>query len=136
MSIDPWPSVTLTSTERCVTAHSGAVLLRDVMGAVGLVSTLDATLGLKQRARGLSEGQFVAALAESIALGASCLDDLAVARADEGQELLRGFAVPAPQTAGTWLRRFTLGHIGQLTKAMATLQRRAYELMGIGHLAR
>jgi Transposase DDE domain group 1 len=131
MSIDPWPSVTLTSTVRCVTAHSGAVLLRDVMGAVGLVSTVDATLGLKQRARGLSEGQFVASVAESIALGASCLDDLAVARADEGQELLRGFGVPAPQTAGTWLRRFTLGHICQLAKAMATVQRRAYELAGV-----
>jgi hypothetical protein len=60
-------------------------------------------------------------VAESIALGARCLDDLAVARGDTAQALLRGFEVPAPQTAGTWLRRFTLGHISQLNKALEVI---------------
>lgn len=110
------PLVAVGTTRRAVTAHAGAVLLRDVMEVVGLVSTTDACLGLKQRARGLSEGQFVAAMAESLALGARCLDDLEVARADQAQKRLRGFDVPAPQTAGAWLRRFTLGHIRRLDK--------------------
>jgi hypothetical protein len=92
---------------------------------------VNATLGLKKRCRGLSEGQFVAAVAESIALGARCLDDLAVARGDAAQELLRGFAVPAPQTAGAFLRRFSLGHVRRLDKAMAAMQRRDYSLAGV-----
>jgi Transposase DDE domain group 1 len=125
------PSVAVGTTRRAVTAHAGAVLLRDVMQVVGLVSTTDACLGLKQRARGLSEGQFVAAMAESVALGARCLDDLDVARADQAQKRLRGFDVPAPQTAGTWLRRFTLGHIRQLDKALAGVQRTAYRAAGV-----
>src|SRR6202011_5212669 len=44
---------------------------------------------------------------------------------------LRGFAVPAPQTAGTFLRRFTLGHVHQLGKALAAIQRRAYVAAGV-----
>ena len=131
MSVAPWPTAGVGTTPRAVTAYGGATLLRDVMTTVGLVDEVDANLGLKRRARGLTEGQFVATMAESIALGASCLDDLAVARADAAQEELRGFAVPAPQTAGAWLRRFTLGHIAQLGKAMAAVQRRAYTLSGV-----
>jgi hypothetical protein len=64
-------------------------------------------------------------IAEWIGLGAGCLDDLAVNRADTAQAELRGFDVPAPQTAGTWLRRFSIGHIRQLTKALAEAQHNA-----------
>lgn len=131
MSVDQWPTVGVGTTARAVTAHAGSVLLRDVMAALGVVDEVDATVTVKERARGLSEGQFVAAVAESIALGACCLDDLAVARADAGQELLRGFAVPAPQTAGAFLGRFSLGHVRQLGKALAAVQRRAYEAAGV-----
>ena len=70
-------------------------------------------------------------MAESVALGASCLDDLAVTRADEAQAELRGFEVPAPQTAGAWLRRFTLGHILQLGKALLRAQRNAFVAAGV-----
>jgi hypothetical protein len=70
-------------------------------------------------------------MAESIALGARCLDDLAVTRADAAQSLLRGHEIPAPQTAGAWLRRFTLGHIGQLNKALETVQRNAIVASGV-----
>ena len=131
MSVAQPPTVTVGTTQRAVTAYGGAVLLRDVMATLDLVGEVDATLGLKKRCRGLSEGQFVAAVAESVALGARCLDDLAMARGDAAQELMRGFAVPAPQTAGAFLRRFSLGHVRQLDKAMAALQRRAYNLAGV-----
>ncbi len=131
MSVDAWPAVGVATTSRTVTAYGGAMLVRDVLDVLSVVGEIDATVALKRRARGLSEGQFVAAAAESIALGASCLDDLAVARGDSAQEAMRGFAVPAPQTAGAWLRPFSLGHIGQLGKAMAAIQRRAYQLAGV-----
>jgi hypothetical protein len=131
MSVGPWPSVRVESTGRALTAYGGAVLLRDVMGVLGVISEIDGCVGVKKRARGLSEGQFAAAIAESIALGASCLDDLAVNRADVAQEHLRGFPVPAAQTAGSFLRRFTLGHIHQLNKALAAIQQRAYAAAGV-----
>ncbi len=125
MSLGPWPAVSVERTSRAVTAYGGAVLLRDVMSALDLVGEVQGVLKLKCRDRGLSEGQFVAAVAESVALGATCLDDLAVARSDTAQAVMRGFAVPAPQTAGTWLRRFCLGNVRQLARALANLQRRA-----------
>ncbi|MBO0691733.1 MAG: IS1380 family transposase [Acidimicrobiaceae bacterium] len=130
MSVDPWPAVRVESTARALTAYGGAVLLRDVMRVLRIVEEVDACVGLKRRARGLSEGQFVSAIAESIALGATCLDDFAVNRADVAQEQLRGFPVPAPQTAGSFLRRFSLGHIHQLNKALVAIQRRAYVAAG------
>jgi len=89
-----------------VPAYGGAVLLRDVMApTLGLVREVDVTVGLKKRRRGLSlsEGHFVAAVAESVALGPRCVDNLAMARGEAAQEPLRGFAVPVPQKAGSWL---------------------------------
>ena len=124
-------SVRVGTTSRAITAHGGALLLRETMRAVGLEPAIEAHLHLKQRDRGLSEAEFVTATAESIALGAGCLDDLAVARADDAQTQLRGFGVPAPQTAGTWLRRFSLGHIRQLDKALAQVHRQAFRAAGV-----
>jgi hypothetical protein len=98
---------------------------------VGLAGELDDWLKLKKRARGFSDTEFVLGMAESVALGASCLDDLAVNRADAAQAELRGFDIPAPQTAGAWLRRFTVGHIRQLGKAMLRAQRNAYAAAGV-----
>ncbi len=124
-------SVRVATTERAITAFGGAELLREAGRAVGLAGELDDSLKLKKRARGLSDTEFVLAMAESIALGASCLDDLAVNRADAAQAELRGFDVPAPQTAGKWLRRFTLGHVRQLGKALLRAQRNAFEAAGV-----
>lgn len=126
------PRVDISTTDRPITAQAGAVLIRQAVKAVGLTRTVGAHLHLKERARGLSEGQFVTGMAEAVALGADCLDDLAVARGDLVQEELRGFAVPAPQTAGSFLRRFTLGHIRALDVALRAVHRRAFELLGVG----
>jgi Transposase DDE domain group 1 len=127
-------SVRVGTTSRAITGFGGAELLREAARAVGLREALDDWLHLKMRARGLSDTQFVLGMAESVALGAGCLDDLAVSRADPGQAELRGFDVPAAQTAGSWLRRFTLGHIRQLGKAMFCAQRNAYMAAGVGQV--
>ncbi len=121
--------VGVATTDREITAHAGAVLLRQAARAVGLARSIGEHLRLKKRTRGLTEAQFILAVSEAVALGADCLDDLAVARADAVQQTLRGFAVPAPQTAGSFLRRFTLGHIRQLDKALRAVHRRAFELL-------
>ena len=122
---------TVSTTDRNLTAHAGAVLIRAAAHAVGLSNAIGASLRLKKRARGLTEAESVLALTEAIALGATCLDDLAIARSDQAQQALRGFAIPAPQTAGSFLRRFTIGHIGQLNKALRAVHLRAFQLLGI-----
>ena len=127
-------SLRVDTTSKVITAYGGAPLLRETARAVGLESSVAQCLHLKERDRGLSEAQFVVSMAESIALGARCLDDLAIARADHAQFELRGFGVPAPQTAGTWLRRFSLGHLRQLDKALASVHRRAFRAMGLSEL--
>lgn len=121
----------VSTTDRNLTAHAGAVLIRAAAHAVGLGGSIAAHLHLKKRARGLTEAESILAMAEAVALGAACLDDLAIARSDHAQQELRGFAVPAPQTAGSFLRRFTIGHIRQLDKALRAVHLRAFELLGI-----
>lgn len=120
----------ISTTDREITAHAGAELIREAARAVGLGAAIDQHLHLKRRRRGLSEAESILAITEAVALGAECLDDLALARADRVQEELRGFEVPAPQTAGALLRRFCLGHIGQLDRALRQVHRRAFELLG------
>jgi Transposase DDE domain group 1 len=127
----PPRAFSVSDTDRNLTAHAGAVLIRAAAQAVGLGSAIATHLRLKSRARGLSEASSILAMTEAVALGATCLDDLAIARADQAQEELRGFAVPAPQTAGSFLRRFTLGHIRQLDKALRAVHLRAFRLLGV-----
>ena len=123
----------ISTTDRNITAHAGSVLIRAAAASVGLTTAIGEHLRLKRRARGLSESEFVLGMSEAIALGATCLDDLTVTRSDAAQGQLRGFPIPAPQTAGAFLRRFTLGHIRQLDKALRAVHRRAFELLGVGH---
>ncbi len=66
-------SVGLATTDRAITAFGGAELLREVGRAVGLAGALDDCLKLKERARGLSDAEFVIGVAESIALGPAVL---------------------------------------------------------------
>src|SRR5438132_4972259 len=72
--------VEVATTDREITAHAGAVLLRQAAKTVGLTAAIGSHLHLKKRARGLTEAQFVLAMSEAVALGADCLDDLAVTR--------------------------------------------------------
>ena len=126
------PKVEISTTNRKITAHAGAVLVRATAEAIGLGPAIDAHLRLKVRDRGLSEAESILGMAEALAAGAKCLDDLEVARADRVQEELRGFGVPPPQTAGRFLRRFCLGHIGQLNKALRQVLHRGLSLVGVG----
>lgn len=122
----------VSTTNREITAHAGAVLIREAATAVGLGPAIEEHLHLKARASGFTEAQSILAIAEAVALGAGCLDDLVVVRADVAQEQLRGFAVPAPQTAGAFLKRFTVGHIASFDKALRQVHLRAFDLAGVG----
>ncbi|MCA1705466.1 MAG: hypothetical protein LC808_20300, partial [Actinobacteria bacterium] len=69
-------------------------MIRAAAHAVGLGAAIAGQLHLKERARGLTEAESILAMAEAVALGATCLDDLAVARSDRAQQELRGYEVP------------------------------------------
>ncbi len=62
---------TVSTTDRNLTAHAGAVLIRAAAHAVGLGDAVAAHLKLKKRARGLSEANSILAMAEAVALGGS-----------------------------------------------------------------
>ncbi len=59
----------VSTTDRNLTVHAGAVLIRAAAQAVGLSKAITAHLELKKRARGLSEANSVLAMAEAVALG-------------------------------------------------------------------
>lgn len=130
MSITPASArLQVSTTNRQITAQAGAILVRETAGAVGLPTAVEQHVHVKKRRRGLSESETVTGMAEAVAMGADCLDDLAVAGADQVQSMLRGYQVINPKTAGVFLRRFTLGHIHQLDRALEVVHRRAFDLL-------
>lgn len=57
------------------------------------------------------------ALCETLIAGGECLDTARCCAATERISCLRGHAILDPTTLGRFLRRFTLGHVGQLNRA-------------------
>jgi len=71
VSINPVArAFSVSTTDRNLTAHAGAVLIRAAAHAVGLGSAITAHLRLKKRARGLTEAESILSMAEAVALGA------------------------------------------------------------------
>jgi DDE family transposase len=103
-------------------------LVRELAGRLGVVGLLD-RVTVKKRNRGYSPAQAILALCEMLISGGECLDDVELLRADSAQELLRGQGLPEPTTLGRFLRRFTLGHLGQLNRALDQLFARVHPLL-------
>ncbi len=112
--------VQLAPSRQLITAHAGLVLVRELASRLGLAGLLD-RVTVKERRRGYSPAQAILALCETLIAGGECLDDVALLRGDRAQELLRGHGLPDPTTLGRFLRRFTLGHLGQLNRALDQL---------------
>jgi hypothetical protein len=115
------------STQR-LTSHAGLVLVRELAGRLGAGGLLD-RVRVKKRGRGYSPAQAILGLCEMLIAGGECLDDVALLRADSAQELLRGQGLPEPTTLGRFLRRFSLGHIAQLNRALDELFARVHPLL-------
>ncbi|MGH3030310.1 MAG: IS1380 family transposase [Gaiellaceae bacterium] len=120
--------VRIAPSTQQITAHAGLVLVRELAEALGVAELLDA-LTVKQRKRGCSPADQALALCETLIAGGECLDDAALLRADSAQELLRGHAMPDPTTLGCFLACFSLGHIGQLNRALDKLFARVHPLL-------
>jgi hypothetical protein len=120
--------VQIAPSSQQITSHAGLVLVRELADRLGLAELLN-RITVKRRRRGYSPAQAVLSLCETLIAGGECLDDAALLRADCGQELLRGHAVPDPTTLGRFLRRFSLGHIGQLNGCLDQLFARVHPLL-------
>lgn len=94
----------------------------ELVDRLGLVEALDAAVGsIKQRARGLSAGEFLVGLAASQMAGEEYLVGLDRRRADAAGASLSPVPVPPSTTAATLARRFTFdrwlgveGAVGQV----------------------
>jgi len=109
--------VQIAASRQRLTSHAGLVLVRELAGRLGIGELLD-RVTVKKRSRGYSPAQAILGVCETLIAGGECLDDVALLRADSAQELLRGHGLPESTTLGRFLRRFSLGHIGQLNRAL------------------
>ncbi len=109
--------VRVAASTQQLTSHAGLVLVRELAGRLGVGELLD-RVTVKKRGRGYTPSQAILGLCETLIAGGDCLDDVALLRADSAQELLRGHGLPEATTLGRFLRRFSLGHIGQLNRAL------------------
>ena len=121
--------VQVEASTQQLTSHAGLVLVRELADRLGVAGLLD-RVTVKKRSRGYSPSQAMLALCETLIAGGDCLDDVALLRADSAQQLLRGHGLPEPTTLGRFLRRFTLGHLGQLNRALNELFEHVNSLVG------
>lgn len=95
--------------ERMV-ANAGLGLLSLLMDRLGLENLADRMIS-----KGFMPGRKLCTVVAGMVAGADSIDDLAVLRAGDTQQVL-GSRVMAPSTVGTWLRSLNFGHIGQLDR--------------------
>ena len=124
------PTVHRGADDPSLTGHAGLLLVRDLNSKLQLVERLDAAVErvrqFKQRRRGLSGGELLVCLGESILAGGSHLAHLDPLREDSAGRVLRAVArVPAPETASQLLPRFTQR---QLEAVVAELAQAGVEL--------
>jgi hypothetical protein len=99
---------------------------------LALVGVLSERLGLEALAQELVDvgpfpGRRVATLVHAMVAGADCIDDADVLRAGATSAVL-SHKVMAPSTLGTFLRRFSFGHVRQLDKVSEALLKRAWSV--------
>lgn len=109
-----------------LTGFGGMLLVREMMRLLDVTKIVADAVHVKKRERGFADVEFVQSLLYNIIEGGACLDDLAMLREDTTtRRLLNLEGVPHPSTAGLYLKRFTLGHLNQLERAVEQIQQRA-----------
>jgi hypothetical protein len=107
-----------------LTANAGLLLFGELARGLDLVHRLDLAIDgvrpFKQRRRGLSGGQALVSVAETIAAGGSHLAHLEVVRGDDAGAQMRAVAeTPPPTTAGQLLARFTISQCRAVVRELA-----------------
>jgi hypothetical protein len=96
-----------------------------------LPATLADKLGLERLADemvtvGYRSGRKLLTLVHTLIAGGDCIDDTDLLRAGATGQVL-GHQVMAPSTVGSWLRRFTFGHVRQLDRVTELALTRAWQ---------
>ncbi len=124
-------AINIRCDDPTLSPSAGLVLVAETVEKLGLLGELDEQIGpVKRRARGLSGGQLVVSMAESVLAGGDFLCDLDELRADTAGRELRTVSVPpASTTAGELARRFTDEHLAGIEAAWAATIDRAVALL-------
>jgi len=126
------PPVTVGRDDPTLTPSAGLVLVAEVDRILGVAATIDAHVGrIKTRQQGLSAGELVVAMAETMLGGGDFMIDLDhLARADEAGASLRAVAeAPASTTFIALAKRFDEVAVGDLETAVGVLVRRSFALL-------
>jgi hypothetical protein len=123
--------VKISDDDPSVTARAGLSLVAEVDRVLGVVAAIDDKVGwLKERRRGLSSGELVASMAESMLADGDFMCDLDNLRADRAGARLRAVAdAPAPTTFALAAERFDDEAVSGLEAAMGVLVSRWFDAM-------
>ncbi len=109
----------VTTTKQAITSFAGLPLLLGMARSLGLEEKLNA-LPIKERERGYKPAETILTLMGLLQAGGRALDDVSLLRGDEGLRRLLG-EIPAANTLGELLRRFTLTTVFRLGKVQLWL---------------
>lgn len=129
------PAVVVGSDDASVTGLAGLALVAEADRVLKVVDTLDGEVGwLKARRRGLSAGQVITSMAESMLADGDFMSDLDSLRADQAGAVVRAVPdAPASTTFAAAARRFDDTAVTAVEKAMGTLVARWFQLMPARH---
>ncbi len=121
------PPLRIVADDATLTPYGGSAVVGELCRRLGLVEGLDRAIDgvtrarpFKQRDRGVSAGELVVSLAESMLVGGDAFNDLEDLRADDvGAELRAVARVPAASTAAQLARRLRASHLRAAEAALA-----------------
>ena len=125
------PAVVVGADDPSVTGLGGLGLVAEADRVLGVISVLDGEVGwLKKRRRGLSAGEVIVSMAESMLADGDFMCDLDALRADRAGSALRAVAAPpAPTTFAAAAARFDDTAVASVEKAMGVLVARWFNLL-------
>jgi len=127
LQIRPGHTVRLEVTEEPLTVHTGLSLFYAMAEALEIPRILDERIQVKERESGYPESEHILALAANAFMGGDFIDDLDALREDVAiQRAIGRKDIPDPTTAGDFCRRFTLGHILQVNRALGEILAEVY----------
>lgn len=122
--------IQIGASDPSLTGAAGLLAVSEVVDRLGIVAALDVTIGpIKQRARGLSAGEFLVGLASAQMAGEEYLVGLDHRRADTAGALLSPVPTAPSTTAATLAKRFDTSAWHSLESAIGQVGGRV-----LGHL--
>jgi hypothetical protein len=123
--------VVIGDDDASVTGRAGLSLVAEANRVLGVIEAFDTAVGwLKARRRGLSVGEVITSMAESMLADGDFMCDLDNLRADRAGAVLRAVAeAPAPTTFAAAAHRLGDDGFASIEAAMGTLISRWFALM-------